>query len=148
MFVDSTPSGDDAFFITRERLLASDQNEQLDLYDARAPHVPGEVLGFPEGEPVPCGGESCKGPLSSPPAAEAPASSIFAGPGNFAFTITPPAPVKPPPPLTRAQKLARALKACARKPRRKRPACRAQAKKRYGAKKANGTSSRSHRGAR
>jgi DNA-binding beta-propeller fold protein YncE len=144
MFVDSTPSGNDAFFITRERLLSSDQNEQLDLYDARAPHVPGEVLGFPEGEPAPCGGESCKGPLSSPPAAEAPASSIFAGPGNFALTIAPPAPVKPP--LTRAQKLARALKACARKPRRKRPSCRAQAKRRYAAKKANTANPRSHRG--
>jgi len=40
-----------------------------------------------------------------------------------------------PKPLTKAQKLAKALKACAKKPRRKRAACRKQARKHYGALK-------------
>jgi hypothetical protein len=66
----------------------------------------------------------------------------FNGVGNF----PPPAPgkaaakqkVKPP---TRSQKLAKALKACKKSPKRKRAACEAQARKRYGsahkAKKSN-----------
>jgi hypothetical protein len=41
-----------------------------------------------------------------------------------------------PAPLTRAQKLAKALKACKKRPKRKRPACEKAAKKRYGPKKA------------
>jgi hypothetical protein len=124
-FMDSTPSGNDAFFITREQLVKSDANDQLDLYDAR---VGG---GIPSGETPPCGGEACRGPLAAPPAPPPLASSIFTGPGNFALTLTQPA-VETPKPLTRAQKLALALKACAKKPRHRRPACRAQAKKRYG----------------
>jgi hypothetical protein len=125
MFMDSTPSGNDAFFITREQLVKADGNDQLDLYDAR---VGG---GIASGETPPCGGEACRGPLATPPPPPAPASSIFTGPGNFALTLIPPA-VEKPKPLTRAQKLALALKACARKPRHRRPPCRAQARKRYG----------------
>jgi hypothetical protein len=82
MFLNSSPSGDDAFFVTRERLLPRDKNDQLDLYDARAPHAPGEALGFPEELTPPCEGEACKGPSSAPPALPGPASSTFSGPGN------------------------------------------------------------------
>jgi hypothetical protein len=63
-------------------------------------------------------------------------------PQLFALLPVPPTPVstepKPPPvkpasrPPTRAQKLAKALKACAKKPKRERPACRRQAKRKYG----------------
>ncbi len=76
MFLDSTPSGDDAFFITREQLLPADKDEQLDLYDAR---VGG---GFPESTAAPCGGEACKAPLLAPPFQPSPASAAFSGPGN------------------------------------------------------------------
>jgi hypothetical protein len=76
MFVDSTPSGDDAFFVTRERLVTSDKDEMLDLYDARV----GGGIEVPE--EVPCEGEGCKGPgteaLSQPGAG----SAKFVGPGN------------------------------------------------------------------
>jgi hypothetical protein len=82
MFVNSTPSGNDAFFTTRERLLARDQNEQIDIYDARAPHTPGEAVGFGEGETTPCVGEACKGPVSSPPPSPGAGSGEFEGPGN------------------------------------------------------------------
>ncbi len=76
MFVDSTPSGDDAFFITREKLLPPDKNDQLDLYDAR---VGG---GFPETGTEPCSGEMCKGPIASPPVQPTSASNTFSGSGN------------------------------------------------------------------
>jgi hypothetical protein len=131
MFVDSTPSGNDAFFITREQLVAKDRDELLDLYDVRAPHTPGEQLGFPEAETAPCAGETCRGPLFPPPVFTVPGSALFTGLGNLPFSggLTSPV-VKPP--LTRAQRLAEALKQCARKPRRKRRSCRALAFKRYG----------------
>jgi NHL repeat len=61
MFLDSTPSGDDAFFITREKLLPRDKDEQLDLYDAR---VGGGITDAPKEI---CNGEACKGPIASPP---------------------------------------------------------------------------------
>jgi hypothetical protein len=76
IFVDSTPSGNDAFFITREQLLPPDQNEQLDLYDAR---VGG---GFEEALPPSCGGEGCRGSISNPPPVPGAGSANFSGPGN------------------------------------------------------------------
>ncbi|MGB7685292.1 MAG: hypothetical protein WBL45_05860 [Solirubrobacterales bacterium] len=85
MFVDSSASGDDAFFITREQLLPLDQNQQLDLYDAR---VSG---GFPEPSPSPCGGDGCAGPIASPPA-ESSVDTESSGPGN-----PPPPKAKPKP---------------------------------------------------
>ena len=76
LFLDASASGDDAFFITRSRLLPRDRNSQLDLYDAR---VGG---GFPEEAAQSCSGEGCKGPLPQAPAQAAAASSGYVGPGN------------------------------------------------------------------
>ncbi len=76
MFVDSSDSGNDAFFITREKLLPRDKNDQLDLYDAR---VGG---GFEEAAPAPCSPEACAGPIASPPAQPSAASNEVTGPGN------------------------------------------------------------------
>ncbi len=76
MFVDSTPSGDDAFFITRERLLLRDKDSQLDLYDAR---VNGGLI---EPQPPICNGEACAGPIPPPPPQPTPSSQSFTGPGN------------------------------------------------------------------
>jgi hypothetical protein len=75
-FVYGTPSGDDAFFATRENLSLLDTGDQFDLYDAR---VGG---GFEETTAVPCGGETCRGTLAPTPASQPPASSSFAGSGN------------------------------------------------------------------
>lgn len=144
MFVDSSSSGGDAFFITREQLLPSDKDQQLDLYDARAPHGAGEPVGFPEPAVSSCEGEDCAGPITSPPAQDRPATFGFIGPGNFALSLTPPPNARPKPP-TRAQKLAKALKACAKKPRSRRHACKAQAMSRYGPIKAK-SKSKSHKG--
>jgi DNA-binding beta-propeller fold protein YncE len=77
LFVNATPSGSDAFFVTRRRLLARDKDELMDLYDAR---VGG---GFEEAESTPCEGEACRGPSPQPPATlPGAASAAFAGPGN------------------------------------------------------------------
>jgi len=76
IFLDASASGDDAFFITRERLLPPDQDEKLDLYDAR---VGGGIRELPL---PPCGGAPCRGPSTPAPAQQAPASAGFTGPGN------------------------------------------------------------------
>lgn len=61
-FVDASADGRDVFFTTRERLVGSDVDSQVDLYDAR---VGG---GFPEQKlPPPCEGDECQGPLASRP---------------------------------------------------------------------------------
>jgi hypothetical protein len=62
-FSDASANGDDLFFTTRVQLVPEDTDNSSDMYDAR---VGG---GFPA--PVSsqsCAGESCRGPLSSPPA--------------------------------------------------------------------------------
>ena len=125
-FVDSSDTGNDAFIVTRAQLLAQDGNEQLDLYDAR---VNGRVE---ETAKAPCDGEACKGtpnPGAGPSASSG--SSAFNGPGNLVPVIAP-KPVVRARSLTRAQKLTNALKACAKKPKAKRQACRTLARKRYG----------------
>jgi hypothetical protein len=131
MFVDSSANGDDAFFVTRQQLLRRDTNDQLDLYDARAPRPGGETVGFPETETAPCSEEACRGPLSAPPAQQLVGSAGFTGPGNL--SPPPPAPPVRPKPLTRAQQLAKALKACRTKHvRHRRVLCERKARKRYG----------------
>jgi hypothetical protein len=76
IFLDSSASGNDVFLITREQLLGRDEDELLDLYDAR---VGG---GIEEAEAPPCLGEACKGPFSSDPGQQGAGSASFAGPGN------------------------------------------------------------------
>jgi hypothetical protein len=128
-------SGGDVFFQTADSLVGTDANTGLDLYDAR---VDG---GFPEPVvPVACAGEACQGTQSSSPLFGLPGSLSVAGGGNLApaAPLTPTAtkakPTSTPKSLTRAQKLADALKACGKRPKKKRAACDVQARKRYGGK--------------
>ena len=139
-FVDSSDTGNDAFIVTRAQLLAQDGNEQLDLYDAR---VNGRVE---ETAKAPCDGEACKGTPNTGAASSASSgSSAFSGPGNLVPVIAP-KPVVRARSLTRAQKLTNALKVCAKKPKAKRQACRALARKRYGpVTKAKTTGSKSNK---
>ncbi len=74
-FAGSDASGANAFFITRQKLVAADQDDYLDLYDAR---IEG---GFAEKAP-PCEGEACRGPASSVAVGESPGSASFVGPEN------------------------------------------------------------------
>jgi hypothetical protein len=73
-FDDASPSGEDVFFTTRERLVRQDTDELTDIYDAR---VGG---GFPSSPtPAPCADEACKPAPSAPPALIAPVTVTFAG---------------------------------------------------------------------
>jgi len=70
-FLDASESGDDVFFVTRERLVGWDVDDNYDLYDAR---VNG---GFPDPAPpaLVCSGDACRASADGPPAADAAASA-------------------------------------------------------------------------
>jgi hypothetical protein len=124
--VDASANGEDVFFTQRATLTANAVDEDVKLYDAR---VDG---GFPE-PALACTGTGCQGVPPAPPVFATPSSATFNGVGNFeaatpAKTVAP----KKKTAAARAKKLAKALEACARKPKRKRAACRRQARKRYG----------------
>ncbi len=127
VFLDASASGDDVFFGTRERLVATDADELADVYDARVDGgLPTPVAS------APCQSSGCQELPSSPPSFSTPVSALFTGVGNLA----PPSPAAK---LTREQLLARTLAKCARlKHQRKRSACSAAARRRY-APKARGT---------
>jgi hypothetical protein len=120
----ASASGDDVFIATRERLVAADQDNNIDAYDVR---VGG---GFPAAvvsRVSSCEGDLCQGPIAAPPGAPTPASESLNGSGNVSAPVVKPA-VKP----TRAQGLARALKACRKRHGRRRRKCESEARKRYG----------------
>ena len=58
-FADASASGDDVFFVTRQRLVASDRDDLVDVYDARV----GDALPDSAETPTPaCEGEACQPP--------------------------------------------------------------------------------------
>ncbi len=75
-FIDSSESGDDVFFITPARLSATDEDEELDVYDARVNGIPATLPVINE-----CLGEACQ-PAPNPPNDPTPASAAFHGSGN------------------------------------------------------------------
>lgn len=141
-FLDASVSGGDVFFSTGQGLVRSDTDDMGSVYDAR---VDG---GFPgsssEAERAPAceSAEACQPPLNEAPALFSPASASVAAGGNL---VGSPVPTTPAPTaetvarhsLTRAQKLTRALKACAKKPKRRRLSCETLAHKRSGTKSAS-----------
>jgi hypothetical protein len=78
-----SPSGNDVFFESGDSLVAQDPDTTPSIYDARAPHVSGEAVGFPLEPPPPaeCTGEACQ-PSVAAPAEVTPSSSVFQGPVN------------------------------------------------------------------
>jgi hypothetical protein len=70
--------GDDVFFTTRNRLVRTDADELIDVYDAR---VGGGLLSETEIAPAECAGEACQSAPGAPLTA-APASQSFYGSGN------------------------------------------------------------------
>jgi hypothetical protein len=76
--IGSTPSGDDAFFYSTQRLVGWDVDSNVDIYDSR---VGG---GFPEppAQPPSCEGEACRGAGTSAPNATGAGTAVFQGPGN------------------------------------------------------------------
>jgi hypothetical protein len=119
LFLDASASGNDVFFATRERLVPSDTDELLDVYDAR---VDG---GLPAPVQAPlCQGSACQEPVSPEPSFATPISASFMGSGNLM-----PAPTVK---LTRKQLLSHALARCMKLERKKkRAACLNAARRRY-----------------
>jgi hypothetical protein len=77
-FVDASRSGDDVFIVTRQQLVSSDLDENVDLYDVRV----GGGFEEPGAAPVPCSGEACRGAASGSPPVPAIVSG-GAGRGNM-----------------------------------------------------------------
>jgi hypothetical protein len=129
-FLDASTDGSDVFVATRQGLVPQDEDERFDVYDAR---VDGGFPAPPSSPPA-CVGETCRLALSPAPVFGASASLTLSGAGNLAPPASTPvvsAKTTNAKPLTRAQKLANALKACKRKPKKRRAACSKQARKRY-----------------
>jgi hypothetical protein len=131
-FLDASQSGEDVFFLTYARLsLSHDVDAALDVYDAHVCSAASPCLPAPESGQPACEGDACQSPAGAPEDLT-PGSLIFQGPGNLTPLVAKPG-AKP---LTRAQKLANALRACNKKPKKKRASCKRQARRRYGAAKA------------
>jgi DNA-binding beta-propeller fold protein YncE len=64
-FLDASPSGDDVFFTARDQLVGIDNDNQVDLYDARMGG--GFAAQNPSAPPPPCEGDACQGELSGAP---------------------------------------------------------------------------------
>jgi hypothetical protein len=126
-FGDASAEGEDVFFFTRQSLVSQDQDLNVDVYDASVGGgIPAQN---PPPPPAPCAGETCRvASEGTPPVFGVPSSATITGEGDLV-----PPPVAEPKPLI-AQKLARALKACRKKPRKRRGGCQARARRLYGGK--------------
>jgi hypothetical protein len=76
-YIENSPDGRDAFFLTRQQLSGWDEDGLYDLYDARV----GGGLPEPAPVPAPCEGDSCL-PGASAGSTAAATGSEAAGPGN------------------------------------------------------------------
>jgi hypothetical protein len=126
----ASSDGADVAIVTQDSLAPEDQNGgEVDLYDVR---VDG---GFPApAAPARCEADGCQGPLGAPPAFSSAGSAAFPAGDNLAVPASSPSPTRTAAQIKAAQ-LNKALKVChAKKNRKKRASCEAQARKRYGAK--------------
>jgi hypothetical protein len=79
-FADASASGDDVFIATADRLVSQDQDNNIDVYDAR---VGGGISSQNQLPPAPpCQGEECRRPPAGAPRIQVPASSTLSGPIN------------------------------------------------------------------
>jgi NHL repeat len=78
-FVDASPSGKDVFFATREHLVSADQDENIDVYDARE----GGGFASTPAAAAPCEAEACRPSLAAAPPPPQLGSRAFDGPGNL-----------------------------------------------------------------
>jgi hypothetical protein len=80
LFADSSASGNDVFFFSREGLVGQDKDELLDVYDAR---VGGGIASQNPAPPAICESPDACRPTPPPPGEEAtPGSSSFVGPND------------------------------------------------------------------
>ncbi len=140
-FGDASANGDDVFFFTRQALVRSDDDENVDVYDASVDGGACGVEGFPPCPHTPkllppCRTpEECEPEASEPPVESLPASATFGGPGNLVHTLEGTTHTESTTkPLTSAQKLAKALRACRKrygKSKKKRAKCETAARMSY-----------------
>ncbi len=84
-FVQASSSGGDVFFFTRQPLVGQDEDELVDLYDARVGGgIPAQN---PPAPAVPCLGEACHPAQAPVPAAGLPVSQLFSGPVDSAPAV-------------------------------------------------------------
>jgi sugar lactone lactonase YvrE len=132
-FLDASSDGDDVFFLTSAQLGTQDHDNSYDVYDAHVCDETAPCLAPAPVSPPACDtGDSCKPTtVLQPPIYGPPPSATFSGAGNPQGSELKPVPA-PTKALTRAQKRAEALKACRKKPRKRRAACESRAKRKYG----------------
>jgi hypothetical protein len=92
-FAEASADGSDLFLFTRQPLVGQDEDELVDLYDAR--EGGGIAAQSPPAPPAPCVAEACH-PAQTPPPVQGPAASeTFSGPGNVLFVPEAAAPSEP-----------------------------------------------------
>jgi hypothetical protein len=150
-FLDASVSGNDAFFLTNEQLVAADRDPNFDAYDARVCSQESPCLTSPAASPRGCeSSDTCRPAPALQPGFAPPASTTFSGPGNVTREQTSGKGKKTTRPTSRAQKLSKALKSCRKRyrtksKRKKRAACERRARKQFGPKKASSHSKKGKR---
>ncbi len=132
-FLDASENGGDVFFLTAGKLVSSDYDTSLDVYDAHECTKAAPCFPAAAATPPACDtGDACKpAPSPQPAIYGSPPSATFSGAGN----------VIPGPPAgsvtakakgsTKAQKLARALRSCRARRGKPRRVCERQARARF-----------------
>ncbi len=86
-FAQASSSGGDVFFFTRQPLVGQDEDELVDLYDAR--EGGGIAAQNPPALAAPCLGEACHPAQAPAPATGLSASQLFSGPSDSAAVVEP-----------------------------------------------------------
>jgi hypothetical protein len=92
-FAEASADGSDLFLFTRQPLVGQDEDELVDLYDAR--EGGGIAAQNQTEQQAPCVGEACHPAQAQPPAQGPTASETFSGPGNVLFAPEAAAPSEP-----------------------------------------------------
>jgi hypothetical protein len=130
-FLDASKDGGDVFFLTFSKLALQDYDSSPDVYDAHECTSASPCFPVSAPQPPACTtAEACRAaPTPQPALFGAPSSATFSGAGNVTPSAGASVTAKS---LTRAQKRANALKACRKKPKRKRAVCEKHVRAQFG----------------
>ena len=129
-FAQASSSGGDVFLFTRQSLVGQDEDELVDLYDAREDG--GIAAQNPPAPAAPCLGEACHPTQPPAPATGLPVSQVFSGAENLAPPVESKAVAKPKPKTCRkgyVRKKGRCIKKATHKHRGKKAANKRRAKR-------------------